>query len=372
MPRDTVLYDRLEVSYNASTEEIQKVGRKMSMKWHPDKNINNREEAEKKFKEVREAVDILTDPEKRKLYDQYGIEGLNRVNEEPGPANFSFPFPFNRQNEPEHVVHNISCSLEQIAREEVVTFTYPRKMVCDGCEGEGGKNTIICNKCNGRGMHVQIIQLGPMTQQTMGPCQSCNGTGRQVRDKCTTCKGKTFVIIQETGTIKLQNGLENGMKVKVDGRGNRFKNGTTDLIIVINEEPHEAFTRKGENVYVDIDLTLYEALFGFRKIVYHLDGRILRVSYSGKTNYGTSRKIVNEGFSNLRKGGVKGDLYLRFVFDLPDLENVYGIQPPSSLDEDKVDEDKIIDVDMKDVGVESRDDSKEEENVYQQQQCRPM
>jgi DnaJ-class molecular chaperone len=362
--KDTILYDRLNISPDASVEEIKKAGRKMSMKWHPDKNINNREEAEQRFKEVREAVEILTS-DKREAYDKYGIDFEKQQNEP------SF-YPFHKQETDEHAVHHLLCSLEQIAKEEVITFNYSRKTVCEKCDGEGGKKEVTCRRCNGRGMELRVIQMGPITQQMMGPCGNCKGKGKEIVDKCGVCTGNGFIVKQELASIKLQNGLENNMKIKVDGKGHQFKTRTTDLIVVIEEEPHEAFTRKGENVYVDIELTLYEALFGFRKIVYHLDGRILRVSHIGATDYNTLRKIEKEGFSNLRKGGVKGDLYLNFIFKLPEISDVSQITPPSQYDEDKVESSLVIDVEMIDATHEPDTENIQTENMENPQQCRPM
>ncbi len=377
--KDTILYDRLNITPDASVEDIRKAGRKMSMKWHPDKNISNREEAEKKFKEVREAVDILCDPEKRELYHNYGIDFDKR---EQIPDFNGFPFPFmNKRHETavEDVIHNISCSLEQIAKEESVTFTYQHKVTCNGCNGEGTMNGNVnlfkqCKRCNGKGMSIQIIQMGPIRQQMSGPCPDCEGKGKMIQesDRCVYCKGNAYVVKKETNSIKLQNGLENGMRIKIDGKGHQLKKGTSDLIIVLHEEPHEAFTRKGPDVYVDIELTLYEALFGFKKIVYHLDGRVLRIQHQGKTNYGTHRVIENQGFVNLRGKG-KGNLYLRFIFELPFIENVNEIQPPESLDEDKVDHGRINDVEMYETVIKTNEQNEDDDEVKENpQECRPM
>ena len=359
MVKDTTLYDRLGVSCDASDQEINKAGRNMSKKWHPDKNVENREEASLRFKEIREALDILSNPEKRSLYDQIGMESANHD----GNDSFSFHdfmggmggmggFPFGnmgggmagmggmggmgmpfgnmgggmgpKQERKENITHRIYVSLEQIAKEENVSFTYDREVLCEVCHGEGTRNGDIslnkdCTKCEGKGMCVQVRHMGPMVQQSVMPCQDCAGKGKKILqdDRCVACNGTTFKVQSTKASIKLQNGISHNMKLKLNGQGHESKKGNTDLILVIQEEQHEVFRREKSHLHVTIELNLYEALFGFTKLIHHINGKVIRVRHDGKTEYNTVRKIVDEGLNDLQTKQ-KGHLYLHFTFYLPE------------------------------------------------------
>jgi DnaJ-class molecular chaperone len=327
MSRENELYERLGVNRDATMEEIAKAGRKMSMKWHPDKNKNNVEEATRKFNEVRESIDILTNEEKRRNYDQFGTTSSD--NEYPPPPDLSnlfnmFGFGHNRNNkqEIEPVECHLNCTLDNIAKEEILWFSYQQKIVCQDCKGEGGKNVKKCEGCRGSGKVSKIMQTGPIQQHFITNCEKCNGNGKKIDEICKTCNGQEFTTILKKESIKLQKGIEDGVRLIVNGKGNQKKNcfppEYSDLILFIHIEPHEVFRRENEHLFVDMELHLYEALFGFTKLVHHIDGRTLKISYQGKTEYGTSRKMEGEGLFNL-KTGKKGNLYLHFVFYLPDL-----------------------------------------------------
>ena len=222
-----------------------------------------------------------------------------------------------RQNAPENIVQKMDVSLEQIYNEESVQMTYKQKIVCAKCDGHLSE----CGPCRGKGVRVQIMQLGPgMMTQTVGACSNCNGKGTvsDEKNKCTECDGNTFTIRDKTISIPLKAGLSNGNKINLSGKGHQLKGGKTDLIIVINEVPHKVFKRFKDDLYVDVDVKLYQALFGFDKIITHLDGRKLHISCSSKSDVDTIRKINNEGMKSIN-GSSKGNLYIRFKMNLPNL-----------------------------------------------------
>jgi DnaJ family protein A protein 2 len=344
MVKDTTLYKILEVEPDANEATIKKAYIKLSKTWHPDKHADDmKEEATKKFKEITEAKEILTNKEKRDLYDQIGMdilkqgaqgqEGPDFGNMFGGMGGFPFGgmpggFPFggmHQQNSgPENINETMNVTLEQIYNEESVNFTYKQKVLCSKCDGEGSKNgkPTTCNGCNGKGMRVQVVRMGPMIQQAVSPCQQCNGKGKMIEDsnKCDVCNAKCYTMKDKTIQVPLKAGLSNGNKINLQGRGHMLKNGKTDLIIQINEVPHKIFKRHENDLFVDMDLKLYQALFGFDKIINHLDGRKLHISCSSKTDVNMIRKISGEGMISLN--GSKGDMYIKFNMTLPNFNNL--------------------------------------------------
>ena len=210
MVRDTKLYDVLNISSDANDNDIKKAYRKLSIKWHPDKNPDNKEE-------ISEAYSILSDSDKRKQYDAYGMDFLK--NQSDGGHGFNpedifsqffggggggSPFGFNfggqgpRQAPKEDITLKVETSLEQIYNEENIEINYPQKNFCSSCDGTGSKskNKPTCNECDGKGKKIQVIRMGPMIQQMVQDCRKCRGTGEFIKqeDKCTTCKGSSYTM----------------------------------------------------------------------------------------------------------------------------------------------------------------------------------
>ncbi len=353
MVKDTILYDRLEVSPDATESQIKKAYNKLSKQWHPDRHVNSppdiKEQATAKFQEIGQAKEVLLDAEKRQIYNQVGMDifknGMDNTDAHAGPNPFAdfgnifgagFPFGgmggmpghFNvggmgpRQAPAEDLVEKIDVTLEQIFNEETVNFSYKQKTNCIKCDGEGSKDgkTTKCVGCDGKGMKVNVVRMGNMIQQSVGECHLCRGKGKVIDDsnKCDVCAGKCYVVKEKTIQIPLKSGLSNGNKITLSGKGHQFKHAKTDLILVINEKPHNTFKRLDNNLFVDVNLKLYQALFGFDKIINHLDGRKLHISSSGKTEFNAVRKITGEGMKSLQTGA-KGDLFVRFNVELPNL-----------------------------------------------------
>ena len=318
MVKDIKLYDVLEVDSTASETEIKKSYNRLSKLWHPDKHIDpvEKEKAHVKFQEINNAKEILLDSEKRQLYDQIGMDIFNNGGEQQMHNPFEgfgsmFGHQFSRRNQPENIVDKLNVTLEQIYKEEEIPFTYKQKISCVKCNGK----MTTCGICKGSGMKIQLMRSGNMMQQSVGPCNNCNSTGTVMsdKDKCTTCNGKFFTVKEKTISIPLNACLTNGTQVQLEGKGHQLKSGKTDLILVINEIPHKLFLRNDKNLFMTIELKIYQALFGFDKIITHLDNRQLHISSSDKTDYNSIRKIPNEGMDK------KGDLYIKFIINIPDL-----------------------------------------------------
>jgi len=343
MVKDTILYDRLGVSSSVSDKELKKAYRKASLKWHPDKNKDNLEEATKKFQEISEAYSILNDGEKRKIYDQVGIDMLKHGGEGPQVDPMSMfaemfggmgGFPgfggfggFNRREEPEeeHCVVKLPVSLEQIYNEEKVSVSYKQKIYCSTCNGNGTKDgkKSVCNGCDGKGKVMQVRRMGPMVHQTIVDCPECRGKGNSITksNMCKNCNGKTYTEKNKSYDIPLKNGIKSGNKIKVDNKGHQFKNKKTHLIIVILEKEHETFKRDDDNLIIEMEIKLYQSLLGFTKIVKHLDSRILEINNFDVIKDGDVKVIPNEGMNNLN-GYQKGDLYIKFKVKYPSLNKL--------------------------------------------------
>lgn len=330
MVKDTKLYDILELSPNAAESEIEKQYKVLAKKWHPDKNRDNIEEATKKSQELNEAKEILLNPDKRRLYDQFGLDMANGNASAGHGASAEDLFGMfggfggfgRREPEKENIIIEQEVTLEQIYNGHTIKIDFKQKYCCEKCGGVTNK----CNACDGKGHRIQVVQMGPMIQQMQATCGNCKGSGKiAVPNSCAECRGEGYKIRDVSVNVPLKNGLSNGQQIHLQNAGHQLKEGKTDLVVVIKEKDHNVFKREGNNLMVDIELKLYQALFGFDKVLKHLDGKELHLSHTGITNYGTKRKIVGEGMTDLRSG-TKGDLILNFTFNLPTITKPDVIQ----------------------------------------------
>ena len=387
MVKDTKLYDILNVSPNSNQNEIKKSYRKLSIKYHPDKNPNNKEEATKKFQEISEAYNILSDEEKRKIYDNYGMQGLDSGGPSIDPMSmFEEMFGgggfFGRQNmqprkEEENCVVKILVTLEQIYNEDKIDLDYEQQIYCSDCDGYGTKDKkeSKCIECDGKGMVTQIRQMGPMIQQMTIPCNKCQGKGNFINEnnKCKGCNGKKYNKKKKSIKVPLRNGLSNGNKIQLSGKGNIYKNEKTDLIIVIIEKPHEIFKRNGDDLYIELNLELYQSLLGFKKKIKFLDNSNLIIEHNKVIKDGEIKLLKNKGMKSLNRGGY-GNLVIKFnvkmiiVDNLNEKEKMYL---KALLTKDNEDEIKREDKLKKHNGLKLIDLEEEssEESGHQEQQC---
>jgi len=320
------LYKALGVSKTASDSEIKKAYRKLAVTHHPDKGGD-----ENKFKEINAAYQVLSDPEKKKTYDQHGLEGLEGGGGgEGGEDIFSMFFGGGRrrpQGPPrgDDINHSIKASLEDMYNGKEVRLAISRNKPCPDCEGRGGKVGAErqCSDCNGRGIRVQLRQIGPgMVQQMQMACPSCKQTGKILdeRDKCKACKGGKTFKDRKVLTVNIEKGMKQGSKIKFAGEADELP-GTIpgDVIISIQEKEHEVFKRKGADLVCTIPLQLSEALCGFVKTITHLDKRVLKIEVQpGEVIKQDAVKLIDgEGMPFHGNPFTKGRLFVHFNIVFP-------------------------------------------------------
>merc|ERR1712093_11888 len=262
----TKLYKVLGVEKNATGSEIKKAYRKLAVKHHPDKGGDP-----DTFKEISKAYDILGDEEKRTQYDQFGEEGVGGG--QGGDAGDIFDMMFNGgggrrggrgggQKKGKDEVHPLEVSLEDLYNGKVRKLSVTRQVI------DRSVPVKTCEECDGQGVVIQMIRMGPMVQQTQSACSSCNGKG-------VTCKKKR---VKEVLEVPVQKGAPSGHRVTFQEKSDEHPGVTPgDVIFVLNEQAHKVFKRKGADLYVEKTISLVEALCGFEMEVEHLDGRTLIV-----------------------------------------------------------------------------------------------
>lgn len=333
---DTRYYEILGVSKNASQDDLKKAYKKAAIKNHPDKGGDP-----EKFKELAQAYEVLSDPEKREIYDQYGEEALKEGMGGGGGGHNPFDIfesffggnPFGgggsrgrRQRRGEDVVHPLKVSLEDLYLGTSKKLSLTRNVICSKCNGKGSKSgeSMKCTGCQGSGMKVSIRQLGPsMIQQMQHPCNECKGTGETISDKdrCPQCKGEKIVPEKKVLEVIVEKGMQNGQKITFPGEADEAPDTVTgDIVFVLQQKEHPKFKRKGDDLFVEHTLALTEALCGFQFVLTHLDGRQLLIkSNPGEVVKPDSFKAINdEGMPMYQRPFMKGKLYIHFTVDFPD------------------------------------------------------
>ncbi|KAG9133383.1 hypothetical protein Leryth_021694 [Lithospermum erythrorhizon] len=334
---DTKYYDVLGVQKSSSQEDIKKAYRKAAIKNHPDKGGDP-----EKFKEISHAYEVLSDPEKREIYDEYGEDALKEGMGGGGGGHDPFDIfssffgggsPFGgggssrgrRQRRGEDVVHPLKVSLEDLYNGTSKKLSLSRNVLCLKCKGKGSKSgaSPTCSGCQGSGMKVSIRQLGPsMIQQMQHACNECNGTGETIsdRDRCPQCKGEKLVQAKKVLEVNVEKGMQNGQKITFRGEADEAPDTVTgDIVFVLQMKEHPKFKRKGDDLFVEHTLSLTEALCGFQFVLTHLDNRQLLVkSQPGEVVKPDSFKAINdEGMPMYQRPFMRGKLYVHFTVDFP-------------------------------------------------------
>jgi molecular chaperone DnaJ len=327
-------YKLLELDRNASEAEIKKSYRKMAMKFHPDRNNDNPEEAEKKFKLVKEAYEVLSDPKKRAAYDQFGHAGVDSSmgggrGGFSGAENFSDIFGdvfgdiFGGGRQQRSSVqrgadlrYNLELTLEEAVGGTEATVKVPVLVACAECNGSGakkGSSPVTCNTCHGHGQ-VRMQQGFFSVQQT---CPTCRGTGKQIKDPCPKCYGQGRIQETKTLNVKVPAGVDTGDRIRLAGEGEAGANGgpAGDLYVQVQVKDHPIFTRDGANLYCEVPISFTTACLGGELEVPTLDGKVM-LKIPPETQTGRMFRLRGKGVKPVR-GGLVGDLLCKVQLETP-------------------------------------------------------
>ncbi|MDB5119696.1 MAG: dnaJ [Sphingobacteriales bacterium] len=321
-------YDILGVQRSASAEEIKKAYRKMAIKYHPDKNPGDKQ-SEENFKEAAEAYEILSNAEKKQRYDQFGHAGTGAggyggggggMNMEDIFSQFGDVFgggggsPFDsffgggsqqrggggrRTARGSNLRIKVKLTLEDIAKGAEKKVKVNKQIICNTCDGSGAKDKSsfhTCKTCGGTGAVRRVTNtiLGQM--QTTSTCPTCNGDGSEITAKCNVCHGDGLVRGEETITINIPAGVSEGMQLSMSGKGNAAPRGGVpgDLIILIEEIPHETLKREGNNIIYDLHLSFIDAVLGSSVEVPTIDGKA-KIKIEPGTQGGKILRLKSKG-----------------------------------------------------------------------------
>ncbi len=330
-------YEVLGVSRDSSADDIKRAYRRLAMKYHPDKNPNDKD-AEAKFKECAEAYEVLSDSDKRKQYNQFGHDGLrgsgmhdySRMHVEDISDMFSDIFgdffgggrqsrrSTNRAVRGYDLETTVELTLEEIAHGAEKTIEFTRQDVCSACSGSGcnpGSSPVTCSACGGAGQ-VQRAGLGGFFQM-VSTCPACNGAGRVIADPCRKCRGTGQVPKQRTLEVKIPAGVHEGQGIRVNGEGEPGRSGGPrgDLYCYVRVKAHPFLMRDGNDLVCSVPISFTQAALGATIDVPTLDGtRQLRVPPG--TQHGSLFRIKSEGIADLRTGR-KGDELVRLAIEIP-------------------------------------------------------
>ena len=328
-------YEVLGVQKNASEAEIKKAFKRLAMKHHPDRNQDNQDESEVKFKEAKEAYDILSDSQKRAAYDQFGHAGVDQsagMGGGHGGGSFSDVFGdvfgdiFGGGGGGSHggqrvyrgadLRYNLTLDLEEAVRGNSVNIRVPTYVSCEPCGGSGAKKgttPVTCTTCGGHGQ-VRMQQGFFSLQQT---CPRCHGNGKMISDPCNTCKGEGRVQKNKTLSVKVPPGVDNGDRIRLSGEGEAGENGgpSGDLYVQISVREHKIFQRDGSDLYCDVPIDIAAASLGGELDVPTLNGRV-KLKIPAETQTGKMFRLRGKGVKSVRATST-GDLMCRVTIETP-------------------------------------------------------
>ncbi len=329
-------YEVLGVSKTASADEIKKAYRKLALKHHPDRNKGNKE-AEERFKEAAEAYAILSDPQKRSQYDQFGhsLGGSGFQGFEGFEGSFQgfsdifgdlfedFFGTSSRRGTSRGGIrgadleYSVEISLEEAARGKEITVEFPRAECCDACQGSGaepGSQPTICSDCGGHG-EVRVSQ-GFFTMRRT--CPRCHGEGRQITKPCHSCHGNGRVKKTRKLSVKVPAGIDDGSQLKVTGEGEAGERGGSrgNLYVYVSVKPHAIFERAGKDLLLEAKIAIHQAALGTQIEVPTLDGKV-RLKIPAGTQPGSVFRLKGKGLSDLRGYGGTGDELVRVNVEIP-------------------------------------------------------
>ncbi|MFA0088331.1 molecular chaperone DnaJ [Vibrio sp. 10N.286.49.C2] len=327
-------YEVLGVGRDASERDIKKSYKRLAMKFHPDRNQGD-ESAADKFKEVKEAYEILTDPQKKAAYDQYGHAAFEQGGMGGGGFGGGGSGDFgdifgdvfgdifgggrrgqSRAQRGSDLRYNMELSLEEAVRGVSKEIEVPTLVECEPCDGSGakkGSSPQTCGTCHGHGQ-VQMRQGFFAVQQT---CPTCNGQGKIIKDPCNSCHGQGRIQKSKTLNVKIPAGVDTGDRIRLSGEGEAGEQGAPagDLYVQVHVKEHHIFEREGNNLYCEVPVSFAQAALGGEVEVPTLDGRV-NLKVPEETQTSRMFRMRGKGVKGVRGGGV-GDLIVKLVIETP-------------------------------------------------------
>lgn len=345
---DIDYYKILGVEKTADQNKIKNAYRNLARKWHPDKHPDeSKDTAEKKFKEISEAYEILSNPEKRELYDKYGKDGLHEhgfdggVNMEDIMKNFNQMFGHSMDDDDvPNVTFVEELTLDNLYKGIIIKKSIDRYTLCDKCNGTGNDDGIEhkCNICKGLGVQIKVIKQFGMIQQINEPCRACMGSGFGKTNPCKKCDGQRARKESVTLEFSIKPGSSNRTCIVVENEGNEIPKNErhdsktrSDVILIVKEIQHNKYKRnfviKGdkENVdpadlLTDLDINIAESICGFQKTISHISGKNITIKYNETARHGTILVIPGLGMPELDEPAKYGDLYVHLKTTIDKIE----------------------------------------------------
>jgi DnaJ-class molecular chaperone len=332
---DTHLYDILGVDAEASDQDLKRAFRKKAVECHPDRNPDD-PDATEKFQQLSEAYDILKDSEKRRVYDQFGAEGLRH---EGGGGSFDDVLrhlfniaPERAANRPRtrDTHYELTVTLEELYNGAIKTITNSRRIPCYTCKGSGckpGTSPHSCEHCNGQGQVLAMQSVPGGYVRTIVPCPGCEGRGQSItdEDKCPECSGDYLIVENKEWEVHIDPGMESGDKIVFQGGSDEVPDADTgNLVVVVTEESHSHFERRHSDLLYTKTINLSEALFGANFVIVHLDNRqvIVKTDPSAIIQPSEVQVIRNEGMPMRGEPFQRGNLFVKYEIEFPDAENL--------------------------------------------------
>lgn len=337
-------YEILGVDKNASLEEIKRTYRKLALKYHPDRNPTNKKEAEERFKEISEAYAVLSDPQKRTQYDQFGHAGIDSrytyedifrgadfssIFEDLGIRGSIFEDIFEdfgiftgtrrgRRRRGSDLQYDLEITFEEAAFGTTKDFAIPRHEICPSCKGEGaapGHGKIKCPDCGGAGQISTSHGFGFFFSRTCGRCQ---GEGAIIEKPCQKCKGTGRVVVERKINVKIPAGIESGMRLRISGEGEAGLRGGQrgDLYVLVYVKPHEIFERHNSDILCEVPITIVQAALGTEINVPTLEGKV-KMNVPAGTQSGKIFRLKGKGIPNLQGPSGRGDEHVRIIVETP-------------------------------------------------------
>jgi len=326
-------YDVLGISKSASADEIKKAYRRLAMKFHPDRNSDD-SDAEGKFKEAKEAYEVLSDSDKRSAYDQFGHDAARGTGGMGGQGGFSSEgfgdifgdvfgdiFGGGRRSGPQvfrgaDLGYELRLDLEKAVSGDTVKIDVPSQVTCETCDGSGAKKgtqPLSCTTCGGAGQ-VRMQQGFFSIQQT---CPACKGAGTMISDPCSSCHGRGRVRKTRTLSVKVPAGVDDGDRIRLSGEGEAGRNGGPpgDLYVEVRVNPHKLFNRDGADLSCEVPISFATATLGGEVELPTLDGNV-SLKIPGGTQSGKVFRLRGKGVTIVRDPR-KGDLFAQVEVETP-------------------------------------------------------